>query len=71
MADDKFYRVEMLAPRAPLLLRRRMDDYVDEIFRDGEWQPTGIITDYMYGHDDDVERISEQEARKLEPTAFA
>ena len=53
----------------PQILLRRAD-YVDEAFSAGKWQPTKAIVDYMYGHDDNVDRISEQAARSLQPAAF-
>ncbi len=33
-------------------------------------KPTKIIINYMFGHDDNVDEISEQAARALEPAAF-
>lgn len=51
-----------------MLLRRR--GFVDEAWRDGAWQPTKAIVDWMFGHDDLVDPISEAEARQLAPAAF-
>ncbi len=45
------------------LLRRA--DYVDEAFAAGKWQPTKVIVDFMFGHNDNVDKISVQAARAL------
>ncbi len=67
--DDIQYFARSRASATPLLLRRI--GVVDhKVFRDGVWQPTKIIIDYMFGHDDFVDEISEAEARALEPAAF-
>jgi len=57
--------------RDPALLLRRVRDagIVDEAYLDGAWQPTKIIIDYMFGHNDFVDEVSEDEARQLEPEA--
>lgn len=54
-------------PTTPMLMRRRSSDagLIDEIFRDGQWQPTKRIVDHMAGEDDNVEQISEARARRL------
>lgn len=51
-----------------MLLRRR--GLVDEVWRRGAWQPTRRIVDFMFGHEDTVDPISEHAARELEPAAF-
>lgn len=51
-----------------MLLRRV--DFRDEIWRDGAWHPTSKVVDYMFGHEDSVDPISEAEARELVPAAF-
>ena len=51
----------------PLLLRRAKTaaGITDEAFVGGVWQPTKIIVDYMFGHDDFVHQITEAQARRL------
>jgi len=67
--DDIQYFACSRASTTPLLLRRI--GVVDhKAFLHGVWQPTKIIIDYMFGHDDNVDEISEAEARALEPAAF-
>ena len=61
------------AKREPPLLLRRIAEpgsLIDEVYLDGAWRPTKIIWDYMFGHDDFVDGIGENEARALEPAAF-
>lgn len=53
----------------PALLRRQ--GMTDEAFVNGAWQPTKSIVDFMFGNDDHVEEISEAQARKFAPDAFA
>lgn len=55
-----------------LLLRRteEVDSIVDEVFRDGVWQPTKSIIDWMFGHDDFVDPVTEAKAREVAPEAF-
>lgn len=58
--------------REPALLLRRIENgggIVDEAYLDGAWRPTKIIVDYMFGHNDFVDEVSEDEARALEPEA--
>lgn len=57
----------------PLLLRRTETDagIVDEAFIDGEWKPTKVIVDYLFGHNDFVDEITERQARELEPGALS
>ncbi len=55
---------------APQTLLRRAD-FVDEVFVDGKWQPTKAIVDYMFGHNDNIDPISEAKARKVAPSAFS
>lgn len=56
----------------PVLLRRTDDGagLIDEAFGAGRWQPTKIVVDYMFGEDDYVEPVTEQQARELVPAAF-
>jgi hypothetical protein len=59
-------------PHPPLLLRRRglPNLAIDESYLDNHWQPTPLVVDYMAGHADDVDDISETHARALQPDAF-
>ncbi len=62
-------------PPWPLLLLRRTaskdEGIVDESFLDGKWQPTKLVIDFMFGHDDNVTGpISEEAARAAAPAAF-
>lgn len=43
----------------------------DRVFAQGEWKPTTTILDYMVGEDDDLEPVTESQAKKLDPQAFA
>lgn len=56
----------------PLLLRQvwTATTLRQEAFLAGRWQPTKIVWDYMVGHNDFVEPITEEQARALEPTAL-
>jgi hypothetical protein len=58
-------------PPTPPLLLRRTGAATDEAFLHGTWQPTKIIIDFMFGHEDNVTEISEQDARTITPHAFA
>lgn len=69
MTDTTYY-VEQLPVSGRETLLRRVD-YADEMFHDGKWIPTKIIIDYMFGHNDNVDTISEAQARKVEPAAFS
>jgi len=51
------------------LLRR--DGGSDDVFRDGGWYPTQTIGRYMVGRDNDVDEVSEAQARASYPAAFA
>ena len=53
----------------PALLLK--DDKGHFIFVKGKWSPTEVIKDYMYGHNDFVDAISEVEARTKFPEAFS
>jgi len=53
----------------PTILRRA--DYVDEVYADHKWQPTKSIVDYMFGHNDFIDTITEAQARKVAPSAFS
>ena len=61
------YYLDAKPPRQTLLRRA---DYVDEAFVAGKWQPTKAIVDFMFGHNDWVDEISEDRARRVAPTAF-
>ena len=63
----RFFAREMFSP--PTLLRR--SDGTDETFVNGQWAPTKAVVDWMVGSDDFVTEISESQARKLAPAAFA
>ncbi len=54
---------------APQTLLRRAD-FVDEVFMNGTWQPTKAIVDFLFGHNDSAETISEVKAREIAPSAF-
>lgn len=56
--------------RQPPILLKREPDAGDESFVAGQWRPTGMIVDWFFGHEDRVEQIDEDTARKLEPDAF-
>ncbi len=68
--DDIQYFARSRASTLPPLLLRRIGVVDHKMFRDGVWQPTKIIIDYMFGHNNNVDEISEAEARALEPAAF-
>ena len=55
-------------PKQGMLLKSEDGHF---IFTGGEWSPTEIIAEYMYGHNDFVENISEAKARELFQEAFA
>lgn len=56
-------------PTPPILLRRV--GTVDEAFLEGEWRPTTLIVDFMFGREDDVTGpIDEASARAIAPAAF-
>lgn len=63
------YYVTDSADIAPQTLLRRAD-FIDEVFVDGKWWPTKDIVDYMFGHNDNIDPISEAEARRIAPQAF-
>ena len=66
------YFADSMLERRPLLLRRVEDDggITDEAYVGGAWGPTTLIVDYMFGHNDYADEISEAEARRLEPSAI-
>lgn len=69
------YRVDTLyyedtATDPPLLLRLT-DHKKGEVWDDGHWVRTGLLLDAFTGHNFAVESISEADARKLAPAAFA
>lgn len=49
----------------------RREAGVDRVYAQGEWRPTETILDYMIGDDDDLEPVTEAQARKLDPQAFS
>ena len=57
----------------PLLLRQVRDErgITDEAYLDGVWRPTRIVIDYLFGHNDFVDEIGEDEARRLELAAVS
>jgi hypothetical protein len=67
VTDVRFFTSSKFTP--PALLRRT--GMTDEAFVDGVWRPTKSIVDYLFGNDDHVEEISEDEARRFAPAAFA
>lgn len=68
MTADQVRFFKSTQPAQPLLLRRT--GITDEAFLRGQWQPTKVIVDFMFGNDDFVEEISEAQARQLAPAAF-
>jgi hypothetical protein len=58
-----------LSTRTGALLRR--DDSGDSAWFDDQWQPTETVLKYMTGQDDDVEDLTEEQARTSFPDAFA
>jgi hypothetical protein len=65
---DQFFASQQFTP--PTLLRRS-GGVIDEAFINGQWRPSKSIIDFMFGHDDYVDPISESQARDLAPAAFA
>ena len=63
---------QWLMPEPPLLLRRTETSagITDEAFIGGVWQPTRVVVDYMFGHNDFVDPIDEAEAKALAPDAL-
>jgi hypothetical protein len=57
------------ATEPPLLLR--LIDNMGQVWDDGKWVPTRLLMDAFAGHNFYVESVSEAEARKLAPAAFA
>lgn len=55
----------------PFFLLWASETMGEQIFSDGSWLDTKVICDYMYGHNDWVDDITEQEARGKFPAAFA
>jgi len=53
----------------PAALLRRVD-FIDEAFVNGVWRPTKSIVDWMFGHDDFVDEITEVQAKAFTPAAF-
>lgn len=50
------------------LLRR--EGGTDTAFYGGDWHPTETILEYMIGDENDVEPVTETQARKSYPDAF-
>lgn len=55
-------------PEPALLLKD--DKGKHYIFGNGKWSPTGKINDYIFGPDDFVDPITEEESRTRFPEAF-
>ena len=70
-SNGTYYFLNMMS-EPPLLLRRiRSETGVwDHSFR-GEWKHTLEIVDYMSGDNHWCDEITEEQARALEPAAFA
>lgn len=66
MSDIKYYK----ATRTGVLLRRGSGPDASYGRVANTWTPTTMIADYMIGDEDDVEPLTEAEARQLAPTAF-
>lgn len=58
------------ASYTPTALLRRRVDFVDEAWVNGAWQPTKAVIDWMAGHNDFADEITEAEARQFAPAAF-
>jgi hypothetical protein len=65
-----FFESTKRDPPLPLRRTESVDGLTDEAFRDGAWQPTKVIGDYMFGNNDFVSPITEERARLLEPDAL-
>lgn len=57
-------------PTPPMVLRTTPENH-HEAFLRGAWTRTNIIMAYFAGEDNSVDPITETEARKLAPDAFA
>lgn len=53
----------------PALIMRKTEK-AEQIFANGKWSSTEVIGEYMYGKNDFVDEITEDEAKKLYPSAF-
>jgi hypothetical protein len=62
----KYFTSTAYHPKA--LLRRTKT--ADEAFVAGVWRPTPSIVDWLAGHDDFVEEVTEAQARAFAPEAF-
>lgn len=67
MSEIKYFSTTKTDP--PSVIRSGPDG--DEVFVKGRWKPTGSVLAYRYGLDDHVDEITEPEARRLAPDAFA
>ena len=68
------YRTQYFVDSITGALLRRSPDYLDGAFshRDGgTWLPTEKIMLYLSGDADEVDPITEAQARELEPMAFS
>lgn len=68
MNPDKFYESQGHTPPFMLLKRSAEGDFA---WGNGEWSHTFVIVDYMFGHNDWVEDLTDVEARTKYPEAFA
>lgn len=63
----RYYRWNTVA--GPRLMRETPDS--EQIYVDGSWRDTNAIFATKFGHLDDVDDITDAEARALEPAAFS
>lgn len=68
VTETRYFVDEKFA--TPTLLRRS-PDFRDEALIEGTWQATTEVIEYMAGNNDFVTEISEAEAQRREPAAFA
>jgi hypothetical protein len=67
LTSNKFYERTSKTPSFALLMRTDKGDF---IWHDTHWVRTQVILDYMFGHNDWVDDITEEEARERFPKAF-
>jgi hypothetical protein len=63
----RYFLDSMWAP--PPMVMRRIGNR-DEVWVGGKWQPTKAIIDWMYGHNDWLDEVTDNEARAVAPDAF-
>lgn len=63
-------RYMILTHKEPPFSLLKKCDLGEFIWVNGRWNRTKVICDYMYGHNDWVDDITEQGAREMFPEAF-